>query len=192
MEELNVRIYETYVTDKALDRMSEELSKNENFVIDDNNITKFVNCESILGVLKENKIKHKIVVDDEWSGMGKIPQYDLKVYIYISQRDYALYKYLFQPEVGAVEYEPEEIAKYGLEEEYDPEDAQVTKNIDLVGKIFIVFITLTIGIPILLLGISIIQSGDIAAGIGLIIVVDGILLALNKSVFAKKKKEISK
>ncbi len=119
MKNFDVKIFESYMDDEAFNRVKKELNKNPNFEINDNNITEFIDCKLVLDILKEHEIEYRIIAKDRWTTIGKIPQYDLIVSIYISQKDYILIKYLLEPE-NEVEYE-----------EYDVENDKITKNINL-------------------------------------------------------------
>ncbi len=83
MKNFDVKIFESPVNDEAFSRVKEELNKNPNFQITDDNITEFVDCKLVLDVLKEHKIEYKIIANDRWTTRGRIPQYDLIICIYI-------------------------------------------------------------------------------------------------------------
>ena len=116
-----------------------------------------------LDILKEHKIGYKIIANDKWTTRGKIPQYDLIVSIYISQKDYVLIKYLFEPE-KEVEYD-----------EYDVENHRITKIINLMYNIFINLICFTIGFTFLILSIQLIIK-DITTSIIFIIIGGGVII----------------
>lgn len=163
MKNFDVKIFEFYMKDEAFNRVKEELNKNPNFEINDNNITEFIDCKLVLDILKEHKIEYRIIAKDRWTTRGRIPQYDLIVCIYISQKDYVLIKYLLEPE-NEVEYE-----------EYDVENDKITKNINLTYNIFINLICFAIGIPFLVLGIQLIGE-DITTAIIFIIIGGGLAI----------------
>lgn len=157
MKNFDVKIFESHISDEAFCRINEELDKNLNFQINDDNITEFVDCKLVLDILKEHKIEYKIIANDRWTTRGKIPQYDLIVCIYISQKDYVLIKYILEPE-PEVEYD-----------EYDVENDKITKTVNLTYNIFINLICFAIGIPLLILGIQLMDEDIITAIIFLII-----------------------
>lgn len=163
MKNLDVKIFESHFSDKAFSQIQEEINKNPNFQINDDNITEFVDCKLILDILKEHKIGYKIIANDKWTTRGKIPQYDLIVSIYISQKDYVLIKYLFEPE-KEVEYD-----------EYDVENHRITKIINLMYNIFINLICFTIGFTFLILSIQLIIK-DITTSIIFIIIGGGVII----------------
>lgn len=181
MKNFDVKIFESNINDEAFNRAKEQLNRNVNFEINDDNITEFVDCKLVLDILKEYKIEYRIIVEDRWNTIGRIPQYDLMVCIYISQEDYDLIKYLLEPE--------EELES----EEFDAENDKITKNINLTYNILINLISFAIGIPFFILGIQLIAE-DITAVILIIIggtivifrLVKIIKLIINK--FAKRKK----
>lgn len=163
MKNFNVKIFETYIKDEAHSRIREELKNNPSFQINDNNITEFVDCKSVLDLLKKHKIEYKIITKDNWSTTGRIPQYDLIVCIYISQKDYVLIKYLLEPE-PKIEYD-----------EYDVENDKITKTINLTNNIFINLMCFLIGIPLLILGIQLIDE-DVTTAIIFIIIGGGLVI----------------
>lgn len=158
----DVKIFETTINDEAFNRIKEELDKNPNFQINNDNITEFVDCNLVLDILKQHKIEYKIVAKDRWTRRGKMPQYDLIVCIYISQKDYVLIKYLFEPEKE--EYN-----------DYDVENDKITKNLKLTYNIFINLICFAIGIPFLIYGIQLIGK-DTPTAIIFIAIGGGILV----------------
>ena len=163
MKNFDVKIFESPVNDEAFSRVKEELNKNPNFQITDDNITEFVDCKLVLDVLKEHKIEYKIIANDIWTTRGGIPQYDLIICIYISQKDYSLIKHLLEPE-NSVEYE-----------EYDVENDNITKTINLAYNIFINLVCFAIGIPFFILGIQFIHE-DITTAIIFIIIGGGLVI----------------
>lgn len=163
MKNFNVKIFETYIKDEAHSRIREELKNNPNFQINDNNITEFVDCKSVLDLLKKHKIEYKIISKDNWTTTGRIPQYDLIVCIYISQKDYVSIKHFFEP-VNEVEYE-----------EYDAKNDKITKNINMVGIIIKNFLICIIAIVFIGLGIQLINDDKVFA-IVFLIISGGILL----------------
>lgn len=163
MKNFDVKIFESPMNEEAFSRVKEELDKNPHFQINDDNITEFVDCKLVLDILKEHKIEYKIIANDRWTTRGKIPQYDLIVCIYISQKDYVLIKYLLEPE-QEVTYD-----------EYDVENDKITKTINLTYNIFINLICLAIGIPLLILGIQLIDE-DITTAIIFMIIGGGLVL----------------
>ena len=104
MKNFDVKIFESPMNDEAFSRVKEELDKNPEFQINDENITQFVDCKLVLDILKEHNIEYKIIANDRWTTRGRIPQYDLIVCIYISQKDYVLIKCLLEPE-QKIEYD---------------------------------------------------------------------------------------
>ena len=158
MKNFDVKIFESPMNAEAFSRVKEELDKNPHFQINDDNITEFVDCKLVLDILKEHKIEYKIIANDRWTTRGKIPQYDLIVCIYISQKDYVLIKYLFEPEV-----------------EYDVENDKITKTINLTYNIFINLICFAIGIPLLILGIQLMDK-DITTAIIFLIIGGGLVI----------------
>ena len=148
MKKFDVKIFESYINDEAFNRIKEELDKNSTFQINDHNITEFVDCKLLLDILKEHKIQYKIIANDRWVTRGRIPQYDLIVCIYISQKDYALIKDFLEPE---------------KESEYDVENDKITKIINLTYNIFINLICFAVGISLLILGIQLIYEDIITA-----------------------------
>lgn len=157
MKNFDVKIFESHMSNEAFNRVKEELDKNPEFQINDDNITEFVDCKLVLDILKEHKIEYKITANDRWTSIGKIPQYDLIVCIYISQKDYVLIKYLLEPELK-VEYD-----------EYDVENDKITKTINLTNNIFTNLLCFLIGIPLLILGIQLINE-DVTTAIIFIII----------------------
>ena len=163
MENFDVKIFEFHVSDEAFNRIKEELDKNPKFQITDDNITEFVDCKLVLDILKEHKIEYKIIANDRWTVRGKIPKYDLIVCIYISQKDYVLIKYLIEPDQKVEN------------DEYNVENDKITKTINLTSNIFIYLICFAIGIPLIILGIQLIDE-DITTAIIFIIIGGGILI----------------
>lgn len=163
MEKFDVKIFESNMSNEAFDRVKKELDKNPEFKINDDNITEFVDCKLVIDILKEQKIEYKIRVKDRWSSIGKIPQYDLIVCIYISQKDYVSIKYLLESET-TVEYD-----------EYDVENDEITKNINLANNVFINLICFLIGIPLLVLGIQLIDE-DVTTAIIFLIIGGGLVI----------------
>ena len=160
MKKFNVKIFETYIKDEAHSRIREELKNNPDFQINDNNITEFVDCKSVLDLLKKYKIEYKIVPKDNWSTIGRISQYDLIVCIYISQKDYVSIKHFFEP-VNEVEY--------------DAKTDKITRNINTVGIIIKNFLICIIAIAFIGLGIQLINDDKVSA-IVFFIISGGILL----------------
>ncbi len=162
MKNFDVKIFESPINDEAFSRVKKELDKNPNFQINNDNISEFVECKLVLDILKEYKIEYKIIANDRWTTRGRIPQYDLIVCIYISQKDYVLIKHLLEPEKE--EYN-----------DYDVENDKITKNLKLTYNIFVNLICFAIGIPFLILGLQLIGEDKIFAII-LIIIGGGILV----------------
>ena len=156
MKYFDVEIFESPISDEAFSRVKEELDKNPNFQINNDNIYEFVDCKLVLDILKKHKIDYKVIANDRWTTRGKIPQYDLIVCIYISQKDYVLIKHLLEPEKE----------KYN---EYVAENDKITKNLKLTYNIFINLICFAIGIPFLILGIQLFGKDKINAIIFIII-----------------------
>lgn len=176
MKKLDVKIFETYIKDEAFSKIREELNNNPDFQINDDNITEFVECKSVLNLLKEQKIEYKIVANDSWSTMGRIPTYDLKVCIYISQKDYILIKQFLEP-VNEVEYE-----------EYDAENDKITKNINIISIFLMNFTIFIIIIVFIGLGIKLINENKVSAIILIIIGGAIIIFRILKIIkFLKKK-----
>lgn len=163
MKNFDVKIFESPMNDEAFSRVKEELDKNPEFQINDENITEFVDCKLVLDILKEHNIEYKIIANDRWTTRGRIPQYDLIVCIYISQKDYVLIKYLLEPE-QKIEYD-----------EYDVENDKITKTINLTNNIFINLMCFLIGIPLLILGIQLIDE-DVTTAIIFIIIGGGLVI----------------
>lgn len=163
MENFDVKIFESHMSNEAFNRVKEELDKNPKFQINDDNITEFIDCELVLDILKEHKIEYKIIANDRWTTTGKIPQYDSIVCIYISQKDYVSIKYLLEPE-QEIEYD-----------EYDVENDKITKTINLTSNIFINLICFAIGIPFFILGMQLIGE-DITTAIIFITIGGGLVI----------------
>ena len=162
MKNFDVKIFESPISNEAFSRVENELDKNPNFQINNDNISEFVECKLILDILKEYKIEYKINANDRWTTRGRIPQYDLIVGIYISQKDYFLIKHFLEPEKE--EYN-----------DYDVENDKITKNLKLTYNIFINLICIVIGIVFLILGIQLIGEDKIYSII-LIIIGGGLLI----------------
>lgn len=86
-----------------------------------------------------------------------MPQYDLVVCIYISQKDYVLIKYLFDPE------------KETEDDKNAVENDKITKNINVAHNIFINLICFAMGIPFLIYGIQLIGKDTLTAIIFIVI-----------------------
>ena len=145
MNEFDKKIFECAITDEAFHRIQNKLYENPDFSINDENITEFIDCEYILNILKENKIEYKITTNDDWFTQGRVPQYNLVVYIYISQKDYVLIKHLLNQE-----------HKFCVEHENDSQDmyqTKTTKTIDLISEIILSFTILLVGLPFFAFGI---------------------------------------
>ena len=160
MKNFDVKIFESAINDEKFSRVKEEIDRNPNFEINNDNISEFVDCKLVLDVLKEHKIEYKITANDRWTTRGRIPQYDLVVCIYILQKDYDLIKYFLEPEKEA---------------EFDVENDKITKTINLTYNILINLICFAIGIPCLILGIQLINE-DISTAIILMIIGGGLLI----------------
>lgn len=160
----DVKIFESPISDESFSRVKEELDKNPKFQINNDNITEFVDCKLVLDILKQHKIEYKIVANDRWSGTVQMPQYDLLVCIYISQKDYVLIKYLLEPE------------KEVEDDKNDVENDKITKNINLAYNIFINLICFAMGIPFLILGIQLIGK-DTPTAIIFIVIGGGFLVS---------------
>lgn len=165
MEKFDVKIFESPITDEAFVKISEELCKNPQFQITDDNIAEFVDCEWILDVLKEHKIKYKIVSKDTWTSTGvRKPRFYSLVCIYISQKDYVSIKHIIEIE-----------SETDKEEYDDKEEDKITKNIHLIASIIINLIYFTIGIVFLFYGIQF-TNQDTTTEILFITVGGGILI----------------
>ena len=174
MKNFDVKIFESHMSDESFNKVKEELHKNPKFRINDDNITEFVDCKLVLDMLKENKIEYKIIANDKWTTSGRIPQYDLIVCIYISQKDYVLIKNLLEPEKGVED------------DEYNVENDKITKSINLMYNIFINVICFSIGILLVILGIQIIDE-DITMAIILMIIGGGFVIFRIAKIIMNKK-----
>lgn len=178
MKNFDVKIFETHFDNEGFNRIKEELNKNPNFVINDDNITDFVDCGFLLETLRKQKIEYKIIVKDRWTTEGRIPQYDLLIGIYISQKDYVLIKHLFEPDNKV---------------KYDMENDKITKNVNLTNNILINLMCFAIAIPLLVLGVQLIID-DIITSLLFIIIGGGILIyrisKISKSIINKFTKRL--
>lgn len=175
MKNFDVKIFESRISDESFNKIKEELNKNPKFQINDDNITEFVDCKLILDILEEHKIEYKIIANDKWTTSGRLPQYDLILCIYISQKDYVLIKNLLEPE------------KVVEDDEYNGENDKITKSIKLMYNIFINVICFGIGALLIILGIQIINE-DITMAIILMIVGGGIVIFRIAKIIMNKKR----
>lgn len=148
MENNWIEVYSETLRHEALVRITDEIEKNSDFVIDKNNIREYFECKAFLDVLEANNIEYNIEIKrpSEWNEKGQHSYGEVTLFVYIKESDEEKLTYS-EPDYFNL---PEELKGINLNEsEEDSEDGELEK----IGKLFmnimlIAFIALFIGLAI--------------------------------------------
>ena len=148
MEENWVEVYAETLKKEALVRITDEIEKNSDFVIDKNNVKDFFDCDSFIDVLESNNIEYNIKLNrpSEWNEKGQHSYGKVTLYVYVKESDEEKLTYS-EPNFFDL---PEELQGVNIDEpEEDNEDGPLEKK----GKLFmnimlIAFMILFIGLAI--------------------------------------------
>lgn len=127
MEEDWVEVYAETLKKEALIRITDEIEKNSNFVVDKNNIKDFFDCDSFIDVLESNNIEYNIKLNrpSEWNEKGQHSYGEVTLYIYVKESDEEKLTYS-KPDYFDL---PEELKGVNLDEpEEDNEDGSLEKK----------------------------------------------------------------
>jgi len=148
MEENWVEVYAETLKKEALVRITDEIEKNSDFVIDKNNVKDFFDCDSFIDVLESNNIEYNIKLNrpSEWDKKGQHSYGEVTLYIYVKESDEEKLTYS-EPDFFDL---PEELKGVNLDE---PEEDNEEGSLEKIGKLFmnimlIAFIALFIGLAI--------------------------------------------
>lgn len=178
MEENWVEVYSETLQHEALVRITDEIEKNSEFVINKNNVGNYFNCNSFLDVLDANNIEYKLELNraHEWRDRegDRLGEVYLSVYIKESDEDK-----LTITEPGFYDL-PKELQGVNLN---DPEEDNEDGPLEKIGKNFmnIILIILTA----IFIGLAISANDEI---IRRVLIIIGIIPIIEIIKLNKKKK----
>lgn len=166
--EYNVKVYSKKITDDEKNKIQKELQNSMNFEINSHNVENFVDCNEIIGILKENSIPYKIEIEGTWTetvNHRQVYNPNEQICFYIKDRDYPFYKSVLENMLddNYEEEEPEnEQDNDGMQSNIEDDFSNIIlKN----GKIFVTLIIIIIGIISAIFGIRYIRNQDIFSGL---------------------------
>lgn len=148
MEDNWIEVYGETLKHEALVRITDEIEKNSDFVIDKSNVRDYFDCDSFLDVLESNNIEYNIELKrpSEWNEKGQHSYGEVTLFVYIKESDEEKLTYS-EPNYFDL---PEELQGVNLNEpEEDNEDGPLEKG----GKLFmnmmlVLFLVLFMGLAI--------------------------------------------
>ena len=153
MEENWVEVYSETLKHEALVRITDEIEKNSDFVINKNNVRDYFDCDSFLDVLEELNIEYNIEMKrpSVWNEKGQHSYGEATLYVYVKESDEEKLTY---SEPGFFEL-PEELKGVNLDEPEENDknsiEYKIERFIDIfVNLILIIFIIVFIRMAIVL------------------------------------------
>ena len=170
-----IEVYGAPLRHEALVRITDEIEKNSDFVIDKSNVRDYFDCDSFLDVLEANNIEYNIELKrpSEWNEKGQHSYGEVTLFVYIKESDEEKLNFT-EPNYFDL---PEELQGVNLEEpdEINENNASYIFVKIFSNLIFITFIAVFIGVAII---IEEIQGKITFITLGLILTI--ILIKLNK------------
>ena len=143
MEEEWIEVYSETLQRESLVRITDEIEKNSEFVVDKSNVRDYFDCDSFLDVLEELNIEYNIEMKrpSVWNEKGQHSYGEATLYVYVKESDEEKLTY---SEPGFFEL-PEELQGVNLDEtEENDDDGEYGNFVNIFFNILLISVLVLI------------------------------------------------